>query len=112
MKNRKRKSGDLLHLFETTCGWCGRRIPPGTEVFGGSGKARPDVDLTAHMGRVLPIHLVSANKTVLIAVAGVDSEARREGYDFVYMTCSEECARNLKTAFERDIETGTRSGLT
>ena len=112
MKPRKRGSDDLTHRFHTTCGWCGREIPPDVEVFGGSGKARPDIDVTADAGRVLPIHLVSANKTVLIAVAGLDSEARREGYDFVYMTCSEGCARNLKTALERDLEMGKRSGLT
>jgi hypothetical protein len=111
MKRRDRKSDDLDHLFHTTCGWCSRKIPPDVEVFGGTGKARPGIDLTAHVGRVLAIHLVSANKTVVIAVAGLDSEARREGYDFVYMTCSEGCARDLKTAFERDIEMGKRSGL-
>jgi hypothetical protein len=112
MKRRKRKSDDLLDRFQSTCGWCGRRIPPDTEVFGGHGKARPDVDITAHAGRVLPVHLVSCGKTVLIAVTGLDSEARRAGDDFMYMTCSEDCARNMKAAFDRDIEMGKRSGLT
>ena len=107
MKRRKRKSDDLYDAFHTTCGWCARKISPDVEVFGGTGKARAGIDLTAHMGHVLVIHLVSANKMVLIAVAGLDSEIRREGYDFVYMTCSEGCARDLKTAFERDIEMGT-----
>ncbi len=106
MKRRKRKSEDLVHRFETTCGWCGRHVPPDTPVFGGTAKARPGVDLTAHMGRVLSMCLASADKTVLVAVAGLDSEARREGYDFVYMTCSKSCARNLQTALERDIEIG------
>ncbi len=110
MKRRKRKSDDVTHRFHTTCGWCGRKIPPDVEVFGGTGKSRPDVDLTAHAGSVLPIHLVSADKTVLIAVAGLDSEARRSGYDLVFMTCSENCARNLNSAFERDIEMGKQSG--
>ncbi|HEY1858711.1 MAG TPA: hypothetical protein VGG61_00040 [Gemmataceae bacterium] len=51
------------------------------------------------------------DKTVLVAVAGLDSEARREGSDFVYMTCREDCARSLKTAFEGEIELGKRMGL-
>jgi hypothetical protein len=113
MKRRKKKKKpvDLAQLFQTTCGWCGRRIPPDTEVFGGGGKARPGIDLKPLAGQVLPVHLVGADKTVLVAVAGLDSDARREGQDFVYMTCSEACARNLKTAFESDIELGKRLGL-
>jgi hypothetical protein len=52
------------------------------------------------------------DKTVLIAVTGLDSDARRDGQDFVYMTCSAACARALKTAFEGEIELGKRLGLT
>ena len=112
MKRRDRKSDDLYHAFHTTCGWCGRKIPPdgGSVCRNGQGSAgyRPH---RATRDAVLTIHLVSSNKSVLIAVAGLDSEALCEGYDFVYMTCSEGCPRELKTAFERDIEMGKRSGL-
>ena len=112
MKRRKKQPADLARRFQTTCGWCGRRIPPDTEVFGGGGKARPGLDLTAHAGQVLPVYLVGLGKTVLVAVTGLDSAARRDGHDFVYMTCSEACARSLKTAFEGEIEMGKRLGLT
>jgi hypothetical protein len=60
----------------------------------------------------LPVHLAGADKTVLVAVAGLGSDARRDGHDFVYMTCSEACACSLKAAFEGDIELGKRLGLT
>ena len=106
MKRRKKKADDLAHRFQTTCGWCAKHIPPGREVFGGGGKARPGIDLTAHAGQVLPVRLLHSGKTVLLAVTALDSEARREGYDFMYMTCSEPCARGLKSAFEHDIEIG------
>src|SRR5262249_445619 len=103
MKRRKKPKrspmDELIDLFQTTCGWCGRRIPPNTEVFGGGGKARAGFDLTPHFGKVLPVHLVGAGKTVLVAVCTLDSEARREGHDFVYMVCSEPCGNALKTAF-------------
>jgi hypothetical protein len=59
----------------------------------------------------LPVYLDGLDKTVLVAVAGLDSAARREGYDFVYMTCGEACARSLKTAFESEIEKRKRLGL-
>ena len=111
MKRRRKKPVDLAERFQTTCGWCGRRIPSDAEVFGGGGKARAGVDLTPLAGQVLPVYLVGPDKTVLVAVAGLDSEARRDGHDFVYMTCSEACARSLKTAFEGEIEMGKRLGL-
>ncbi len=110
MKRRKKRSEDLIHRFQTTCGWCGRKIPPNQEVFGGGGKAR--TDLTAHAGRVLPVQLVSLNKTVLIAVCGLDSEALRHGHDFMYMTCSEACGHSLIDAFKSAIEIGKELGLT
>jgi hypothetical protein len=111
MKRHKKTPVDLVQRFQTTCGWCGRSILPGTEVFGGGGKARPGIDLTAQAGQVLQVHLVGPDKMVLIAVAGLDSDARRDGHDFVYMTCSEACAHSLKTAFESEIEMGKRLGL-
>src|SRR5262245_20005263 len=112
MKRRKKKPQDLAHRFQTTCGWCGRKIPPDTEVFGGGGMARPGVDFTTHAGHGLPVRRAVADKIVLVAVPGLDSEARREGHDFVYLTCSPACAGNLKAAFEDDIEMGKRLGLT
>ena len=111
MKRRTKRPDDLARRFQTTCGWCGRRIPPDTEVFGGGGKARPGLDLSAQAGQVLLVYLVGLDKTVLVAVAGLDSDARRDGHDFVYMTCSEACAQTLKTAFEGEIEMGKRLGL-
>ncbi len=111
MKRRKKRPDDLARRFQTTCGWCGRKIPPDTEVFGGGGKVRPGIDLTVQAGQVLPVPLIGPDKTVLVAVPGLESEARRDGHDFVYMTCSEACARSLKNAFEGEIEIGRRLGM-
>jgi hypothetical protein len=111
MKRRKNKPLDLARRFQTTCGWCGEKIPPKTEVFGGGGKIRSGLDLTAHAGQILAIYLESLDKTVLIAITGLDSPARRDGEDFMYMTCSETCAHNLKSAFKNEIETGKRLRL-
>jgi hypothetical protein len=111
MNRRKKKAPDLAARFRSTCGWCGRRIPPDTEVFGGGGKVRPGVDLAPHAGQVLPLYLAGPEKTVLVAVAGPDSDARREGHDFVYMTCSRSCGERLRAAFQGEIELGKRLGL-
>ena len=111
MKRRKKKPRDLAERFQSTCGWCGKHIPENTPVYGGGGKVRPGVDLSPHAGHVLPLRLVGAAKTVLVAVPGADSDARRDGHDFVYMTCSVDCATALKAAFQGDIELGKHLGL-
>jgi len=111
MKRRKKKPPNLLQLFETTCGWCGRAVPPGTPVYGGGIKARPGVDLSDKAGQVMPVRLIGAAKIVLLAVATPDSEARRDGYDFMCMTCSEACGAALRAAFQAEIDLGHRMGL-
>jgi hypothetical protein len=111
MKRRKKKPEDLTERFQTRCGWCGRAIPADAPVFGGGGKARPGVDLSEKAGQVILVRLLVARKTVLVAVSGVDSQARREGRDFVYMTCSEFCGRQLHDAFQTDIDVGKQTGL-
>jgi hypothetical protein len=112
MKHRKKRPDDLLRRFEMTCGWCARKIPPDTDVFGGGGKARPEIDLTAHAGQVIPMRLVTLNKTVLNwrDRPGFRGPAPRRGlrvYDV-----HRGCGRSLKAAFEREIEIGKEQGLT
>ena len=108
MRRRKKTPEYLFHRFHTTCGWCRRKILRNTKVFGRGGKAWAGVDLTSLAGQIVPIYLVSADKTAQIAISGLDSEARRQGKVFVYMTCSESCALSLKSALESDIEIGKR----
>src|SRR5258708_3126515 len=108
MKRRKRKTRDLASQFESTCGWCGKHIPPDTEVFGGGGKARSGIDLSKLAGQVIPVHILTAEKTVLIAVVSNDSDARRAGYDFMFMACSEDCATRLSKAFQAERNVGDR----
>jgi hypothetical protein len=111
MKRRKKKPVDLLERFQTTCGWCGRAIPANSPVYGGGGKARPDIDLTDKAGQVIPVRLLVARKTVLVGVSGLDSEARRAGRDFVYMACSEFCGQRLQEAFQADIDLRKQADL-
>jgi hypothetical protein len=111
MKRRKKKAPGLVELFQSTCGWCGKSIPPDNEVFAGSGTARPGIDLSQKAGQVMPLYLALLDKTVLVAIAGLDSEAKRDGKDFAFMTCSAACAESLRTAFQGEIELGNKMRL-
>jgi hypothetical protein len=111
MKKRKNKARYLADLFQSTCGWCGKKIPPNHERFGFGAKARQGIDLSGKAGQVLPLYLAGCDKTVLAAVAGLDSDAKREGYDLVLMTCSAACGNLLQNAMQREIELGNHPGL-
>jgi hypothetical protein len=111
MKRRKKKPQNLAERFQSTCGWCGKVIPPDTAVFGGGGKARPGIDLSPVAGQVMPLYLVGLAKTVLVAVPGEESDAKRDGHDFVFMTCSASCGAAMKLAFQGEIQLGKELGL-
>ena len=91
----------LLH----TCAWCTRDIRRDREIYGFGAKARPDIDLSDKEGQFVTMTLALAKKTVIALVPAQVSSAKAEGYDLVFITCSQECAQELKEAleFERDV---------
>jgi hypothetical protein len=53
------------------------------------GQGNPPRDLKPQAGEVMQVDLEKIDKPVLVAVYGLEAEPRRDGKDFVYMTCSE-----------------------
>lgn len=108
MKKKKRKRPmpqDLLYeRFCSSCGWCGKRIGPDQGVFGVSARARPGLDLTHVEGQIIALHLVTFDRTILVGVAGRDSEAKRAGKDLSFMVCSRTCGEELRRAFDQERE--------
>ncbi|NLX20538.1 MAG: hypothetical protein GXY55_02555 [Phycisphaerae bacterium] len=82
------------------CAWCGRRIPDDHEVYGLSGKAAKGMDLTEWEGSIMPLELVSKEESIPVIVTAANSQAKKDGKDFIFMLCSEECGAMLKTALE------------
>jgi hypothetical protein len=92
---RQKKAG----LPRSICAWCGKSIPHDVEVWAIGARVRPGID----PGKGPIIHLALAGKTVPAIVATKDSEAKREGYDLVFMLCSLECGKSLREAFEEGL---------
>lgn len=88
------------------CAWCGKHILDDAPVYGLGGKIRGGVDLSEYEGRAIEIEIVTREKRVTMIVSNADSESKRDGKDFMFMTCSEDCARELKEALEDDISLG------
>jgi hypothetical protein len=90
----------LMH----TCAWCTRIIAPDEEAYGFGARAQVGIDLDDKEGEFVTLNLALQDKTVVALVTTADSTARAEGYDLMFITCSEECANELKDALELEID--------
>jgi len=90
----------------TKCTWCKQLISDDMEVFGMGVKLRPNVDLSEYKGKVMPVSLTCVDKTIHVIVTSDDSDAKRDGKDLMIMTCSEQCAQDLKKALNEDKTLG------
>ncbi len=86
----------------STCAWCDKQISEDSEVFGLGVKARQGTGLGSYEGEVTPVCLALAKKTVPAIVTTSTSQAKREGNDLLFMTCSQECAGLLKEALQNE----------
>jgi hypothetical protein len=87
-----------------TCAWCDKTISEAKEVFGIGAKLRPGIDSGAQEGTITSFFLAEANKNVPAIVTPTDSEAKKEGYDFIFMFCTQECGKSLKEAIQKEID--------
>jgi hypothetical protein len=87
------------------CAWCGKTIAEDVEVFGMGGKLRPGIDLSAYEGAAVRITVATHGKDLIAVVPAADSDARREGKEILFMTCTEACGLDLKAAVQDILET-------
>lgn len=90
----------------TTCCWCDKRIGENQELFALGCKKRPAVDISKYEGGIMPVTIVTIEKTIWAVVPSSDSNARKEGKDFMFTLCSEECGWALKEALEEEKDIG------
>ena len=112
MKQKRRRRRLVQKDYTKTCAWCLRRIPEEHERFGFGAKALPGTDLSGIEGAMIEIQIVSTGRTVPVGVTAPDSPARKqEGFHFYFMTCSEECCRQLQSAVSEDVQLGRDLGV-
>lgn len=102
MKAKRVPSGEAA----SRCSWCWSKIDEDMPVFGLGGKKRADVDLTEYEGSAIRLTLATRDRDVICIVPTEESHARADGYDFMFMTCSEECAVEMKSAMENEASLG------
>ena len=103
---RKRKQIVGRQSLGFSCAWCQKAIPDDVELFSVGAKAKPGVDLTRREGELLDIFLEKEGRSVKAVVVTLDSPAKMEGYDLLFVACSEGCAKELKDKVGWEIGAG------
>jgi hypothetical protein len=93
-------SDNLFHR----CTWCGNPIQD-DDYYGFGAKASLDIVLEDRAGQFVSLNLSLMEKTVFALVPSELGAPELEGHDLIFITCSEDCARELKDALdlERDV---------
>ena len=86
-----------------TCAWCQKNIPDNIEVFGMGAKIRQGINLKQKEGQFLKLSLMD-DRTIHAFVATDGSKAKENGYDLMFMACSEECAKDMRNALQEGID--------
>jgi len=105
----KKKNPKLSKVLRI-CSWCGKSIPKNKEIFNLGIKSKPEVDLSKYEGKVMPIKIISLNKTIFAIVPMDDSDSKRGGNDVLFVVCSRECGYELKTVLEEEKSLGELLG--
>jgi len=100
MAKHKQQARKKYSMF--TCAWCNKGILEDTEMFSIGTKKLPGIDLSDHEGEFIPLRLSLAQKWADGFVTPKNSPAKKEGYDIVFVACSESCGRALKQALQNE----------
>ena len=88
------------------CTWCEVHVSDDAEVVAFGARLRPGIDLSDYQSHCIEITLITEQKTIYALVTSEDSEARNDGKDLMFMTCSDSCGIKLKEALEREVAAG------
>ena len=86
----------------TCCTWCNKSLINEDSVLSLNIKAGDGSKFIDFAGQFITITLAAENKDVHAFVTTEDSQARKDGFDLLFILCSEECRGNLKTALKEE----------
>ena len=84
------------------CTWCNKSLINEESVLSVNIKAGEGSNFTKFEGQFVSISLSEENKKVYAFVTTEDSQARKDGYDLLFIVCSESCQENLKKALKNE----------
>ncbi len=88
------------------CAWCEKKIEEESEVYGFGIKFRKGVDLAKYEGKIIELSILTRSKNVPMMITTEGSEAKDDGHDAMFMTCSNECGKEMRAALLNDKSIG------
>lgn len=84
------------------CAQCEKKIRSGAEVYGLGVRLKEGLEYPGAVGRAMTVELPVQGREVACMVTADGSQARAEGWDLIFMVCSEECGGALKALLEEE----------
>ena len=88
------------------CAWCGMGIDEEAEVYGLGAKFCRDVDLSEYESQVIELKILTEDRVVPMMITTKGSDAKKAGHDAMFMTCSNECANEMRDALLKETSVG------
>jgi hypothetical protein len=90
----------------TRCAWCGTGIDEEAEVYGLGGVFCRDVDLSEYESQVIELKILTKDRIVPMIISAKASDAKKAGHDVMFMTCSNECATEMRESLLEEKSVG------
>jgi hypothetical protein len=84
------------------CAFCGRRIRSGAEVYVLGVKLKAGLEYPGGVDRRTAVQLPVKDRTLECMVTADGSQAKMEGWDLIFMLCSEKCGEEIKELLEEE----------
>jgi hypothetical protein len=101
MKKIKKKRPKFNKVVKTCC-LCDSKIRDNQKIFA-LDFSIPKLDTSKKAGELFPIIISALNKTVWAIIPTLDSDARKDGKDYIFVTCSENCKKQLKELLIKEL---------
>ncbi|NPV59600.1 MAG: hypothetical protein HPY75_08055 [Actinobacteria bacterium] len=84
------------------CACCRKKIPSGAEVYGLGARLAEDFKYREGVGSATLVQISVGGRELECLVVADGSQAKQEGWDLIFMVCSEGCGEELKALLEEE----------
>lgn len=96
--------GNKNEVLINTCAWCLRHIADNEEHYGFGTRVNQSINIEDKEGQFITLELALQDRLLPALVPSRTSQARRDGFDLIFITCSAKCAQEIKAALELERE--------
>ena len=100
--SRRRQAEKEAHWLSHCC-WCNLEIEEDSERFSINTKFRDPKDYQKNAGKIVEFFVPRLDRSIMALAVTSDSEAKKQGYEIMFVICSERCREEVSAALREDI---------